>query len=106
MIEFVELIKVPPKNPGDSKYALVSVWINKAHVFRLSSAHKYNTLLQEGKLPGGLDSALEFTEVYLNVVTSEHEPLQTSCHIVIGDPSTVAGTLNLDTKKKTTLLKG
>ncbi len=106
MIEFVELKKFPPKNPGDSKYALVPVWINKIHVLRLSSAHKYNTLLKEGKLPSGLDPALEFTEVYLNVVTPEHEPLQTSRHIIVGDPSTVAGTLNPGDKKKKTILKG
>ncbi len=113
MIEFIELKKFPPRNPGDSKYGLVELWINEAHVFRLSSAHKYNTFLQEGRLPNGLDAALEFTEVYLNVVTSEHvasvdstAPPEVECHIVVGAPSTIADKLNLGTKKKKTLLKG
>tara|TARA_B100000287_G_C19982649_1_gene523163 strand:- start:65 stop:340 length:276 start_codon:yes stop_codon:yes gene_type:complete len=48
------------------KYTLKEVMINPKHVVCIRHAEEYQQMLQEGKMPEGLDTRQSFTRLYLD----------------------------------------
>ena len=67
IIKLVEIYETTRTHSNETKrtYSLREVFINPQQVVCLREASHYKQLLQEGKLPGDLDSRQAFTHVHL-----------------------------------------
>ncbi len=98
-MSIVKLIEVSKSSNviNGAGYTLKEIFVNPEHVVCLREDYHTLQLLQEGKLPGDLDTRQKFTKVQMNRGSTGLDV------IVVGCPSTVEGKLNLSTR---TLLKG
>tara|TARA_Y100001963_G_scaffold107674_1_gene148888 strand:+ start:42 stop:350 length:309 start_codon:yes stop_codon:yes gene_type:complete len=102
MIKFIEVVNETDFDPrmertAHPRFTLNEVWINEQYVISVREAKGYQSLLREGLLPEGLDSAHSFT-----LVTTQRGTTSES-HVVVGSVNTVASRLGNTTKE---LLKG
>jgi len=102
VIRFIEVVNQTNFKPrlertAQPKFTLGEVWINEDYVVSLREAAGYKSLLREGMLPDGLESAHAFTLI------TTHNGTVTDSHVVVGSPATVAERLGTSSKM---LLKG
>jgi hypothetical protein len=102
MIRFIEVINQTNFKPrmertAQPNFTLGEVWINQSYVVSLREAAAYKSLLREGMLPDGLESAHAFT-----LITTQNGTV-TDTHVVVGSPAAVAERLGASSK---ILLKG
>jgi hypothetical protein len=102
MVRFIALINDTDFNPrmertAQLQFSLGEVWVNPEYVVSVREATGYKTLLQEGRLPAGLEDNHTFT----TLVMSRGNVTET--HVVVGSPKVVAVRLKNQEKQ---LLKG
>ena len=102
MIKFIEVLNETNFNPrmertSKPRFTLGEVWINEQYVISVREAKGYQSLLQEGLLPDGLDNAHSFT-----LVTTQQGATSES-HVVVGSVGAIATRLGSGAKE---LLKG
>jgi len=96
VVKLVEIFKNSNVVKG-SGYTLREIYINPEHVVCLREDTFTGRLLEEGKLPQGLDDRQKFTKVQLNRGSVGLDV------IVVGDPNIVENKLRISKKE---LLKG
>lgn len=102
MIRFIEILNDTDFNSrmertANLQFSLNEIWINEKYVVSFREATGYKKLLNEGRLPGDLDSSHDFTAI----LTNNGNISET--HVVVGDLATVAKRLKVE---KRSLLKG
>jgi len=97
MIKFISVVPASSGSPPEGEYTLAEIWINENYIVSVREAPGYQTLLQEGNLPAGLDLGHGFTAITTN------NGNRMESHVVVGSPGTVASRLSESTPG---LLKG
>lgn len=88
----VSLTEVYDSNYNRDKKSLREIYINPSFVISLTPDYSMEVLLQEGKLPEGLNKSQQFTRITLSDGRTQH--------VVVGDLSVV------QSKLSPSLLKG
>ncbi len=96
VVKLIEIFKNSNVVAG-AGYTLREIYINPEHVVCLREDIFTNRLLEEGKLPQGLDDRQKFTKVQLNRGSVGLDV------IVVGDPNAVENKLRISEKQ---ILKG
>jgi len=91
MIRMIEVFKVL------GEHRLREVYVNPKHVVAMRQDDRVQALLEEGKLPDGIDQAQHFTKLYVDRGNTGIDIT------VVGDLDSIKEKLGLDTRS---LLKG
>lgn len=102
MVRFIEIVNNTDFNSrmertAQLQFSMGEVWVNPQYVISIREATGYKSLLQEGRLPAGLEGSHTFTTLVVN------RGRVTETHVVVGSPVVVAGRLGNQEKE---LLKG